>query len=92
MKIYGTPSLDKLNEYVHVRDKAVDAFTPPQGGDEAQVSSKAKTFSAVLTAVKEAGLTRTPAEQERVETIARQIQGNTYARPGVSVADRLLEK
>lgn len=92
MKIYAAPSLEQLSKYVHVRDKAVGAIAADQEQDQTQVSSKAKTFSAVLTAVKEAALTRTPAEQEKVEAIARQIQGNTYQRPGVSVADRLLEK
>ena len=91
MRIDSIPPKELLNRYVHVRER-VAAETPVPGTDEAQLTSEAKTFSAALTAAKEAIETRSPEEMRHIQEVGRQIDEGTYSVPGRDVAAKILGK
>ena len=89
MKINSIPPKELINQYIHVREKAVTE-SQESGTDKTELTSEAKTFSAALKAAKETMDVRTSEEMKHINKVAKQVETNTYSVSGDKVAEKIL--
>lgn len=91
MRINSIPPKDLIGKYFHVKP-SVPVQRPSQGVDKAELTSEAKTFSALLKTAKEDIEVRTPADTQRINEISSQVKSGMYSVSGIEVAEKILGK